>query len=79
MPFDVGSGKGSRSRQEAGSEQGRGEVGSPGQEAGPDSGEVAGMTPVPPSPLDTGPVGHFLLCLERNYKSWFFLPPSSEK
>lgn len=43
-------------------------------------GGSAGMTPVhDPSPLDTGLVGHFLLCLGRSHKSWFFLPPSSEK
>lgn len=43
MSFEVGRGEGGHSRQEEGSEQRHGEVGHPGQEAGPDSGEVAGM------------------------------------
>lgn len=46
MSFEVGHGEGGHSRQEEGSEQRLGEVGCAGQEAGPDSGEVAGL-PLP--------------------------------
>lgn len=74
VPFEMGCGKGSHSRREAGSQQRCEEAGSSGQEAGPDSGEAAGMTPAPAS-LGPGLVGHFRLRPERNFKSRFFFLP----
>lgn len=46
MSIEVGHGEGSHSRREEGCEQRLGKVGCAGQEAGSDSGEVAGM-PLP--------------------------------
>lgn len=58
VPFEMGCGEGSHSRREAGSEQRCEEAGSPGQGAGPDSEEAAGMTPSPGS-AEPRPDGSF--------------------
>lgn len=77
MSFDVGGREGGHSRREEGSEQRLGEVGHPGQEAGPDSGESAGMPlPQPRWAQDSRVISFFAYKRTVNLGSFFL---SSEK